>query len=55
MEGVSRENSFSVGMAQLDGNRNRGAVIQRGEILALMTWQEERKSMMSATESKCII
>lgn len=46
MEGVDQENSFSVGMAQLDGNRNRGVVVQKGEILilALMTWEEKRKT-----------
>jgi hypothetical protein len=55
MEGVYREKSFSVGMAQLDGNRNRGVVGQKGEILALMTWKEERKRKMSATESNWII
>jgi hypothetical protein len=51
MEGVDRENSSSAGMAQPDGNRNRGVVVQEGEILALMTWKEERKSLMSAMES----
>ena len=43
MEGVYRETSFSVGMAQLDGCRNRGVVGQRGEIWALMTWKEEKE------------
>ena len=55
MEGVGRENSSSVGMAQPDGNRNRGAVVQKGEILALMTWKEERESLVSAMESNGII
>ena len=55
MEGVDRENSYSVGMAQPDGNRNREVVVQRGEILVLMTWKEERKSLMSAMESNGII
>jgi hypothetical protein len=52
MEGIGRENSSSVGMAQPDGNRNRGeVVVQEGEILALMTWQEERKSLMCGVYS----
>jgi hypothetical protein len=55
MEGIDRETSFSVGMAQPDGNRNRGVVVQRGEIFALMTWKEERKSLMPAMESNGII
>jgi hypothetical protein len=57
MGGVDRENSFSVGMAQPDGNRNRGVVVQEpeGEILALMTWKKERKSLMCAIESSGII
>jgi len=50
MEGVDRENSFSTGMAQPDGNWNRGTVVQEGENLALMTWKEERKSLMSPNE-----
>jgi len=56
MEGVDRENSFSVGLAQPDVNRSRrGVVVPQGEILALMTWKEERKSLMSAMESNGII
>jgi hypothetical protein len=55
MEGVDRETSFSVGTAQPDGNPNRGVVVQEGEILALMTWKEERKSLEPAMESSGII
>jgi len=55
MEGVDRENSFSVGMVQSDGNRNRGAVVQKREILALVTWKEERKNLMFAMEPNGII
>ena len=49
MEGVDRETSFSAGMAQPDGNRNRGVLVQEGEPLDLVTWKEERKSLMSPT------
>jgi hypothetical protein len=45
MEGVDRENSFSAGVAQPDGNRNHGVVVLEGEILALTTWKEERKEV----------
>lgn len=47
MEGVDRENSFPLGMAQPDRNRNRGVVVQGGEISALTTWIEERKNVRS--------
>lgn len=55
MEEVDRGNSFSTGMEQPDGNWNRWAVAQEGENLALMTWKEERKSLMSPTKSNGII
>ena len=52
MEEVDRGNSFSTGMEQPDGN---WAVAQEEENLALMTWKEERKSLMSPTKSNGII
>jgi len=55
MEAVDRETSFSAGMAQPDGSRNRGVLVQEGEVLALMTWEEERESLMPAKESNGII
>ena len=48
MVGVDRETSFSAGTVQPDGDRNRGTVVREGMSLALVTWKEERKGLISA-------
>ena len=55
MVGVGRETSFSAGMAQPDGNRNRGMVVQGGVSLAFVTWKEERKGLNSVMKLNGII